>query len=424
MLINSSKIYDFLAVIFLILVFLLSNHIYYTKFLPQLPIFIFLGFYLVLLLIFNNKFKIITDSNIQNLLLILVLILMLGELKHFNLIKMLNWVVISLLLVFLWSIRSELIQSFLKRYLILVSIILFISIAVMYGYYLEFNIYKYFSYIFHYDIYNRTLNSSSLPILHADSWINDWQPEIKKLTVIMPRIPAHFHQGSLLSAYVLFPLGISMLFSKLNSKIIFFVFVMLLLSLTASVYIIFISSIFIYLFFNLIKKFNIFIIIIGILFIVVFSLLIREIGYQVDTNTIDLPNNHLINYFLRVGSGLYRLGILGNQVYMFFHNPLIGPIVEDYRILNEFLLGSFIFTNGIRAGILALLLTIFILFAITKRLFLVKTNSFRQKYGICVIYSCLLQMFLYQDFGYSSTNGIVLLSILILFINKQSEKNI
>ena len=137
-----------------------------------------------------------------------------------------------------------------------------------------------------------------------------------------------------------------------------------------------------------------------------------------------MPNNYITNYLVRVGSGLYRLGILGNQISMFFQNPLIGPVVANYQVLNEYLLGSFIFTNGIRSGIVALSITLIILFSVTKELLKIQTNNFRQKYGICVIYACLLQMFLYQDFGYSSTNGIILLSILIFFIDKINKKKI
>ncbi len=419
---NSQNFVSKLLVLFFLLIFFTSSHIYYTQFLPQLTIFVLLGLYLVFLIFMINKLQIITTSSTQNLLLILVLILLIGELKHLVAIKFINWAVIITIMILVWSINEKIIESFLSKYLIIVSVILLISVFVMYGYLFDFNTYKYFSFIFHYDIYNRSINTASLPILHADSWINDWQPDIKKLTVIMPRIPAHFHQASLLSAYIFFPLGIAMLFTNLNSKIIFFILFLLLLSLSGSIYFIFIFSVLIYFFFNLIRYYNSILIILGILFIIVVSLAIRDIGYQIDTNTIDFANNHITNYFLRVGSGLYRLGILGNQIYMFFHNPLIGPVVANYQVLNEYLLGSFLFTNGIRSGIVAFSITLIILFSVTKELFKIQTNNFRQKYGICVIYACILQMFLYQDFGYNSTNGIILLSILILFINKISNR--
>ena len=417
---------DYYLLFFLLAISFTSNHTFFMQFIPQYIFYPILGIYLIALYLNVVRINIFSHNVNKNLFIFLVFLFLIGEFKNLVVFKAINWFVILGVIYLIWLSNKNTIENFLKLYLKIILIIFLVSTMVSVGFYLNINIYEYVKFLFFDDPYLKIDNVGTFPLYHVDTWLTSWNKSQNYTTLIYPRIPGHLHQGSLMSAYIFFPLGLSLLFTDLKNRYIILLILILLSSLSGSIYAIFITSILLFIFYKIIKKINFFIIPIFFIFIFFLSLFIASLGDADMTNwSIYYDDDSLIlKYILRISSGMHRLATLGEQIYEFLRNPLIGPIHQNYSEFNLYLLGSFIITSGIRSGILGFVIAFLILYRVTNNLINYGVKNQRQKFGVCVIYSCILQMFIYQDFGYSSTIGLIFFSILLFFLEYKKKGNI
>jgi hypothetical protein len=129
----------------------------------------------------------------------------------------------------------------------------------------------------------------------------------------------------------------------------------------------------------------------------------------------------LNNYkLLRISSGAYRLEYIGNQVYFFLTKYFFGFISHNESI-EQFTIGNFFITSGIKGGFICLIITFFYIFKIyTTIIFNKKIN----KLAGSMLLSCILLLTNFQDFGISSISGFVFFSLLAKLLCSEQKKNL
>jgi hypothetical protein len=236
----------------------------------------------------------------------------------------------------------------------------------------------------------------------------------------VPRISAHLQQVSLIPAYFIFPLGIGMLFFNIKWKYFFAIVIFSLLSLSGSIYYLFISSIALYVFHNTIRKYKF---LIPLCFLVFMLILSFTIAVLYDFAIKPMANSEASalndNFILRLSSGMSRLSIIGRGIREFLESPILGFIREGN--ISLFLLGSLVVSAAVRAGILALVLIVYIYYLLIIRLNKLKITNNKEKVGFTLVYASLLMMMSYQDYGFGSIHGFLLLFILAHLIKNRRE---
>ena len=255
---------------------------------------------------------------------------------------------------------------------------------------------------------------------HADTFV-----ETTKNAYIV-RIVGHLQQASLIPAYFLLPLSISLAFLNKNQlKVIIPIILLCFLSMGGNTYFALIITFFTYMLSSFIPRY----LLIAIPFITLFLVMvvtffftmdlydpgaIKEVSRQVSSNFHEnyLGGNNALNN--RLSSAVGRLSLIGFQVNAFFeHFPFPAP-----ESIVNLTIGGNLMTNSLRGGFFGFIATIFmyyILFwGVTKNL--CKNNSLNKvkRLGFSLIYSLILQSFIYNDFGFSTYYGYIIFSIIIL----------
>ena len=265
---------------------------------------------------------------------------------------------------------------------------------------------------------------------HADTW-NDMLGEK------VPRIVAHLQQASLVPAYFLLPLSISLAFSSVNKlHIVFFILLFVLLSMGGSSYVSLFMCLLIYIFINYIPRqvlilapfilLSISLILLGYLYIDIYDIeLIKEASRGVASDySEDLDDDVLNN---RMTSAVARISLMGFQVIGFIENfPL--PAGEE---LTNMTIGGNVMTNALRAGVIGLIATIvmyYVLFtSITNHLIKYKSSNKVKRFGLSLLYALIFQSFLYNDYGFSTYYGYIMYTVIILlsyYDTRQASKKL
>ena len=271
------------------------------------------------------------------------------------------------------------------------------------------------------DYYNKTLPTGNalLALLgHADTWQSVLGIED------IPRISAHLKQASLLPAYMLLPLAISMAYSKVNYLCLSLITLFLLTTFGGVVYFSIMVAILVFIFGRFVpSKILIFF---PFLFLVIFISILVSIFWDIyDLENIkdvarligsDLNQGDPISN--RAASGASRMSLIAfAAIEMFFSFPL--PAGE--KILS-FTLGSNIITSGLRAGIFGLCVSItmyyFLLRNISYGLVLCRSLSWSRLLGFSLLYSLVFQSITYNDFGFSTYYGFIMWTCILVLSNK------
>ena len=129
-------------------------------------------------------------------------------------------------------------------------------------------------------------------------------------------------------------------------------------------------------------------------------------------------------FFARIYSGLVRLAFIGKQFGGILHS-LFLPANEEFVQLS---LGSNLYTIGLIGGVFAMLssaVIFFNVFKICSEGFGDKNNRKLVQFGFCIIYAMIFQSMVYNDYGFSTYYGFVMISVIIkLHLINLQEKNL
>ena len=356
-----------------------------------------LGLLAILLTAFK-RYKVFTNDNFDISFIFLVTLYLISDLYRIDALGAIGWGVLIAHLVIIKNCDNTTIRTFFNTYIFIISGIALYAIIT--SVLVRLSVIE-FPEKFPYMSFNYML-------LHHDSF-KDFDG------MLVPRISAHLHQVSLIPAYFIFPLGIGMMFFNIKWKYFFLIIIFSLLSLSGSIYYLFASAIMAYIFHTFIRRYKI---ILSFLFL--FSMLTLAFSIALHYDFVPKPDFFQYNYdsfILRGSSGISRLAIIGRGIREFLESPILG-FVRDGNI-SLYLLGTLVVSAAVRAGILAVVLILYIYYLLLTRLFKYKSTNFKEKVGFSIIYASLVSMMSYQDYGFGSVHGFLMLFILVHLLNNR-----
>lgn len=323
-------------------------------------------------------------------------------LVRLNLYHSAGWLFAAFMVTLIWNLKRNQIILFFEKYLILSSILISVGLIILYLTNLDSNNFNY-------------TNPNRLSIFkvlsNSDSFISIDPITLKKTF----RFSFFLQQSSLVTTYIFLPLIIYSLFKRPNTYVLIICSTAIIFSFSSTVYLSIYFGFFIFIIFNFFHKnykiifylFFIFSIFLGL-----FSFLIFKMESNYDSLGLEL-----INYkFIRISSGAYRLEYIGNQVYFFFTKYFFGFISHN-NSMEQFMLGNFFISSGIKGGFICLITNFFYIFKIYKTIIL---NKKINKFVSSMLLSCILLLTNFQDFGISSISGFIFFALLAkLLCSKQ-----
>jgi len=242
------------------------------------------------------------------------------------------------------------------------------------------------------------------------------------------RVSAHLQQKSLLPAYILLPLSISLVFSKVRGSVIWVLVLLVLSTLGGSVYVSLLFAAVIYVLKDYVHK--LVFVITPFIFLVVFLGVLSYLFYDTyDINTIKetIESSAIIDdnanpLFNRLGSGFTRLLLIGYQTLGFVN---VFPEPAGVQLVSR-TFGSNIMTNGLRGGVFGLLLSLMVYYALIKAVsekLVSKVNSSDKttKFGLALMYSLIFQSMIYNDYGFSNYYGFLMFAIILILFSKRNK---
>jgi len=242
------------------------------------------------------------------------------------------------------------------------------------------------------------------------------------------RVSAHVQQKSLLPAYVLLPISISLVFSRVRGWVVWILLLLVLSTLSGTVYVSLLFAMLIYVLKDYVQK--VVFVVAPFVFLAVFLGILYYLFYDsYDVNTIkatiessaviDDNANPLAN---RLGSGFTRLLLIGYQT-LGFVNAFPEP--AGVQILST-TFGSNVMTNGLRGGGFGLLLSLMVYYALIKAVSaeLVKKDNPSDKttkFGLSLMYSLIFQSMIYNDYGFSNYYGFLMFTIILMLFSKRNK---
>ena len=323
-------------------------------------------------------------------------------LVRLNLYHSLGWFFAAFIVTLIWNLNHNQILLFFKKYLYFSSILISFGLIILYITNFDNENFNYVNPL-RLSIFKLFSNSDSFTIVD--------QITLKKSF----RFSFFLQQSSLVATYIFLPLVIYSLFKRPNTYVLIVCFIAIILSYSSTVYISIFFGFCIFIIFNFFHKnykiifylFFIFSIFLGLFFFLTFRM-------QSNYDSLGLE---LINYkFLRISSGAYRLEYIGNQVYFFFTKYFFG-FVSQVNSMDQFMLGNYFITSGIRGGFICLIATFFYIFKIYE---IIIFNKKINKLASSMLLSCILLLTNFQDFGISSISGFIFFALLAkLLCSKQ-----
>jgi len=255
---------------------------------------------------------------------------------------------------------------------------------------------------------------------HADGYNNIYVQKIL-------RISGHLRQKSLVSAYILLPLSIGLIFSKVRFRNICILAIFSIIALGATTIITLTFAIFVYSLRNYVKKavflvFPFFILSVLLVTSVYFFYDLYDLNNvkEIMQNYIEMSddNNPLIDRFK---SGLARLMLISFQA-IEFSNVFPWPASE---IILSSTFGSNLMTNALRGGVPALIISIFLYYKIFNYILIELINPINKnklnKFGLALLYSIIFQSMVFSDYGFSTFYGFMMFAIILLLFKKNSN---
>jgi hypothetical protein len=315
-------------------------------------------------------------------------------LVRLNLYHFSGWLFAALIFILIWNLRHNQIILFFKRYLIFSSILICFGLTIVYLTNLDSQNFNY-------------VNPYRLSIFkvfsNSDSFTFSDQIPLKKSF----RFSFFLQQSSLVVTYIFLPLVIYSLFKRPNIYVLIICFIAIIFSYSSTVYISIFFGFCIFIIFNFFcKNYKIifYLFFISSIFFGLFFFLNFKMQSNYDSLGLELNNYK----FLRISSGAYRLEYIGNQVYFFLTKYFFGFISHNESI-EQFTIGNFFITSGIKGGFICLIITFFYIFKIYKTIIF---NKKINKLASSMLLSCILLLTNFQDFGISSISGFIFFSLL------------
>jgi len=360
-------------------------------------------FVIILLLVlayitFTNKIEIPISKDLFLIPFALCLIFALFYLLRLNLYNFIGWVFSSCMVLLVWNLSSKQILFLLKKYLIVISTLIFFGLVILILVEYETNN---FNYSGKYRSYILKIFANSDSFFYTDE-------NGKKFH----RFSFFLQQSSLVATYIILPFCIYSLIEKTHFNILIILTIALIFSVSSTVLVIAVLSLIIYYFYDFFKQ-NIKIIY-SLSFIV--SITVGLFFYI----TYDMQSNYdFINYFfLRISSGAYRLEYIGNQTYHFFTKYFFGYF-DNQSDMNNYLLGNLHISSGIKGGFICLILSFVFFIRISIAIFLIKNAN---KFVCAILISSIIILTNVQDFGISSISGFIFFSLLARLLDQTLKK--
>jgi hypothetical protein len=350
----------------------------------------------IIIIFFIRKYEVFTNDSFDIASLSLITLFLISDLYRFDIFGSIGWMTLIGLMIVLKNSSVSAMRIFFNTYIVVISgigvYVLFYMLLILSG-------------------VKSSLDLPSMPfndvMLHYDSF-----KEV--FGVKLPRFVGHLQQVSLIPAYFIFPLGISLMFFDIRWRYFIIIIIFSLLSFSGSVYYLLFSSILAYIFYSFIRKFK-FIIPGSIL--VLFLILAYSVALYNDF-AISPGWNYDDNFVIRGSSGMSRLAIMGRGIHEFLESPLLG-FVKDNDNINLYLLGSLVHSSAVRVGMLGLFFIISMYYLVIVRLLRFKVASFKEKVGVSIVYSSLIMMMSFQDYGFSSIQGYFMIFMLVRLLNNR-----
>jgi hypothetical protein len=355
---------------------------------------------LVILLTAFKRYKVFTNDNFDISFVSfvsLVTLYLISDLYRIDPLGAIGWGVLLANLVVIKNCDNTPIRTFFNTYIFIISGIALYAITTSVLVRLNIKQFEEFPYM-----------SLNYMLLHHDSFKYVFGMSV-------PRISAHLQQVSLIPAYFIFPLGIGMLFFNIKWKYFFVIIIFSLLSLSGSIYYLFASAMMAYIFHTFIRRYKIILSFFFLFFMLALAFSIA-LHYEFGIKP-DFFQYHYDSFLLRGSSGISRLAIIGRGIREFFESPILGFVREGN--INLFLLGSLVVSAAVRAGILALVIIVYIYYLLLTKLNKLKITNTKEKVGFTLVYVSLVMMMSYQDYGFGSVHGFLMLFILVHLLNNR-----
>jgi hypothetical protein len=238
---------------------------------------------------------------------------------------------------------------------------------------------------------------------------------IKIYSMIVPRFSGFVDQSSAVSAIMLLPAALSLLFNGKFVLLPILILIFSLFSLSASVYICLLSTFLFYLLIYKSKNLNLFLLAAPFLFYILSSsILLNHPGIVVygdqPFGEMAIKDNYgFIDYFLgRSVSGFARISIISDGLQSFLEYPLFGI---PNNLSPHF--GQIFISYGENYGIFASVLIAIIFFKLLSlmlesKLFIDKHS----KFGYVLLYALLFEFIVYNDYAISRIWGLIFFFII------------
>ena len=241
------------------------------------------------------------------------------------------------------------------------------------------------------------------------------------------RVSGHVKQSSLLPAYYLIPLAISLAYSRVDWRALIIIMLFLLLTMGGTVYVSLFMAAAVYFSSKVMPK-EFFVI---FPFIVLFFLLgtlvyfffdvydpdaiksvARNAGKVLDDGSTANPIRN------RAESGLSRFALIGFASIAFVE---AFPFPAETKILS-YVIGSNIVTSGLRGGLFAFLASIVMYWSLFSKVSLElsqrKEKSQLNQFGFSLLYALIFQSAVYNDFGFSTYYGFLMWACILVLLGK------
>jgi hypothetical protein len=426
--ISSLNFKDYLLGIYIIIIYFSTPHSLIIQLFPIIYLYSALGIGLIIVCLTNNKnYRLTNFDKFYSATLLLIAANSFGEILRWDIHRFFGWITLIIIIILIWGSKKGLVYFILDKYIFLISIISLISVVVALLFIFKvFSFTEFLSNFIHprhedHQLLGGNLSIGGILFLEnlSKAFINYDTTQMVNFgtgDIRMPRLTGHLQQASLISAYFLLPLGIRLMIKKTNWYFVFVILSFCIFSQSGTAYFYLLSTATVFIFYKYFKKW-------GFILPILFSIIMFIFAYMMLTyiGRVSGAFDEHNSFILRVSSGLARLIIMANQIEHYGLSPIIGHVFSD-KDINLFMLGSFIFGNGVRSGILGLLLSLYIYYLLIKRILNYNANTKQKKLGVALVYPGIIMMMSYQDFGFSSTTGFISLSLLMYFLKNEGIK--
>lgn len=221
----------------------------------------------------------------------------------------------------------------------------------------------------------------------------------------IPRITSYLDQASLISAYMLLPLSLYLIVGGKKKLIYLPIIIFCCSSLGGSLYFSLLIIIVLFLYReNLSFKI--------LLFLPIFTLILELIiGSRLFIRYLYafINNINIVTFEFfspRISSGISRLYILNN-----LYDVIISNLFSFNKINNNGKFGSLFFTFSIRSGILGLIGSVYLYLLLQFHTIKNIVNPNNLNIGFLLLYSCIFQSFVFNDYGFSSFIGLTFFAL-------------